>query len=82
MKKLVLMIMFFAVAQCWADPVHRSFLSDACVPEPEQQTQDGEEELILLQLLAVVREWQTEPQRQQRDAIIIEHGEDFFGFSN
>ncbi|MDR1433719.1 hypothetical protein [Candidatus Endomicrobiellum devescovinae] len=37
MKKLVLMIMFFAVAQCWADLVHKSYLSDACVPEPEQQ---------------------------------------------
>jgi hypothetical protein len=43
MKKLVLMIMFFVVAQCCADPVHRSRLGDACAPEQQAPETDVNE---------------------------------------
>jgi hypothetical protein len=44
MKKLVLLAaMLCLVSECWADPAHKSRLSDACAPEPEQQTQTGNE---------------------------------------
>ncbi|MDR2252182.1 MAG: hypothetical protein LBD98_05140 [Endomicrobium sp.] len=92
MKKLVLLAaMLCLVSECWADPVHRSRLGDACAPETEQQTQTGNKGCIIRaddpqvnQMVADIlidlqwrqQEQRTEPQIQP---ILLEPG---FSFSD
>jgi len=98
MKKLVLLAAMLLVSQCWADPVHRSYLSDACVPDQAPEIGDTEdnptppliraddpvlnqmvqEELLQLQVLAMIRDVRnlprTQSERTEPTPIILDPG--------
>lgn len=74
MSKLVLaVLMFFGTTLCWADPVHRSNLQDACAPEHEQNQWEQEEQEIeeqqFFEQLRAERAVQRAIQRAQREVI-------------
>jgi len=70
MSKLVLaVLMFFGTTLCWADPVHRSNIQDACAPEDEQNQWEQEEQEIEEQQFFEQFRAERAAQRAQREVV-------------